>query len=165
MERALNRAGFTLSEDTSADTAEPPDLVLVAVREAGAELERILTVCRSRDWIGVPVIALLGAGGPAGSRARCRWGGRRDSGPGGSGRASSTPRGEAAVPRRGHPGRWSGLAASRVFVPRSKRRLRPAARTSCSNSWWAGSEPAGRRSLRLPGSIQDGRFARVRGGP
>src|SRR6185436_14642624 len=66
MERALNRAGFTLSEDTSADTAAPPDLVLVAVRDAGAELERILSVCRSRDWIGVPVIALLGAGGPGG---------------------------------------------------------------------------------------------------
>jgi diguanylate cyclase (GGDEF)-like protein len=64
MERTLIRAGFALFEDASADSAVPPDLVLVAVRDTGSELERILGVCRSRGWLGVPVIALLGTCGP-----------------------------------------------------------------------------------------------------
>ena len=60
MERALVRAGFALSEGSSPSSTDAPDLVLVAVRDAGIELERALGVCRSRDWTGVPVIALLG---------------------------------------------------------------------------------------------------------
>lgn len=60
LERALIRAGFALSEGASSGSAEAPDLVLVAVRDAGSELERALGLCQSRDWTGVPVIALLG---------------------------------------------------------------------------------------------------------
>ena len=66
MERALIRAGFALSEGASAGSTEAPDLVLVSVRDAGTELERALGFCRSRDWTGVPVIAMLVTTEPGG---------------------------------------------------------------------------------------------------
>jgi diguanylate cyclase (GGDEF)-like protein len=59
MERALARAGFALVEGASSASAEAPDLVLAAVPDAGDELERALGFCRSRNWTGVPVIAVL----------------------------------------------------------------------------------------------------------
>jgi diguanylate cyclase (GGDEF)-like protein len=59
MERALVRAGFALIEGSSAGAADVPDLILALVPDAGSELEGILSVCRARDWVGIPVIALL----------------------------------------------------------------------------------------------------------
>jgi diguanylate cyclase (GGDEF)-like protein len=60
MERALVRAGFALSDGASSGSSDTPDLVLVAVHDAGSGLERALGICRNRDWNGVPIIALLG---------------------------------------------------------------------------------------------------------
>ncbi len=60
LERALVRAGFSLAE---ADRGEPvlaPDLALIAVPDAGSELEALLALTRQDSWGHVPAMALLG---------------------------------------------------------------------------------------------------------
>ncbi|MGQ0703972.1 MAG: GGDEF domain-containing protein [Gemmatimonadales bacterium] len=60
LERALMRAGFALAEGSRGDPPIPPDLAIIVAQDAGAELERQLTLLRSTSWDGVPVVALLG---------------------------------------------------------------------------------------------------------
>jgi len=63
--RALARAGFVLAEAEAGDR-NPPDLALVAVPNAGADLERALGLIQERQWAGVPVIVLLAGSEPGG---------------------------------------------------------------------------------------------------
>lgn len=57
--RALTRAGFLPTESETDDSKDSPDLALVAVPNAGADLERALGLLQERGWVGVPVIVLL----------------------------------------------------------------------------------------------------------
>ena len=63
--RALARAGFVLAEGEGNQSSQP-DLVLVAVRNADAELERAFGLVHERRWFGVPVIVLLAGSEPGG---------------------------------------------------------------------------------------------------
>lgn len=67
--RALTRAGFLLTESDAGDSKDSPDLALVAVPNAGADLERALGLLQERGWVGVPVIVLL-SGSQAGGITR-----------------------------------------------------------------------------------------------
>lgn len=69
LERALVRAGFALTEGSDSPPAGLPDLAVVAVADAGRDLERALATFSSESWAGVPVIVLL-AGGPRDGVAR-----------------------------------------------------------------------------------------------
>lgn len=64
--RALTRAGFLLAESEAGDAKDSPDLALVAVPNAGADLERALGLVQERGWVGVPVIVLLSGSEPGG---------------------------------------------------------------------------------------------------
>jgi diguanylate cyclase (GGDEF)-like protein len=59
LERALVRAGFSLAEGASFEPQAPPDIALVAVRDAGSGLESALAAFRGTEWAGVQVVALL----------------------------------------------------------------------------------------------------------
>lgn len=59
LERALVRAGFALAEGHSTESLVPPDLVLLAARDEGPELDQALAAFRTDPWNGVPVIVLL----------------------------------------------------------------------------------------------------------
>jgi len=54
------RAGFSLSEADQGDPVLPPDLALIAVPNAGPELESLLAITRQDAWGHVPAIVLLG---------------------------------------------------------------------------------------------------------
>jgi diguanylate cyclase (GGDEF)-like protein len=58
LERSLVRAGFSPGEGAAA-IGPAPDLALVAVQDAGPELERALSRFTGEAWAGVPVIVLL----------------------------------------------------------------------------------------------------------
>lgn len=60
LERALVRAGFSLAEAGQGDPLLPPDLALIAVPDAGPELEAQLAITRQDAWGHVPAIVLLG---------------------------------------------------------------------------------------------------------
>lgn len=60
LERALVRAGFSLAEAGQGDPVLPPDLALIAVPDAGPELESQLAITRQDAWGSVPAIVLLG---------------------------------------------------------------------------------------------------------
>ncbi|HLB54152.1 MAG TPA: GGDEF domain-containing protein [Gemmatimonadales bacterium] len=59
LERALMRAGFALAEGGRGDPISPPDLAVMAVQEAGPELDQLLAQCRTEVWGQVPVVVLL----------------------------------------------------------------------------------------------------------
>lgn len=59
LERTLVRAGFSLAEAGHSAPALLPDLAIMAVPDAGPELERALATFRSEAWSPVPIIVLL----------------------------------------------------------------------------------------------------------
>jgi diguanylate cyclase (GGDEF)-like protein len=60
LERALVRSGFALAEGGRGDPLMPPDLALIAVASADAELDSLLRITQGEAWGQVPVIVLLG---------------------------------------------------------------------------------------------------------
>jgi diguanylate cyclase (GGDEF)-like protein len=62
LERALVRAGFALAEGGRNDPLMVPDLTLIAVGAADAELESLLEVTRHESFGHAPAIVLLGSG-------------------------------------------------------------------------------------------------------
>lgn len=61
LERALVRAGFSLAQAGQSEPVLQPDLALIAVPEAGPELESLLAMTRQDTWGNVPAIVLLGS--------------------------------------------------------------------------------------------------------
>ncbi len=70
LERALVRGGFQVTEGDLLPGVEPvgdlPQLVVIAVPQADAALRQVVDLLEPEYWRGIPTVALLASGDPAG---------------------------------------------------------------------------------------------------